>query len=116
MKRSPNGRLTPAELTCFQLLSDAGWTVYRSGWPDFLCIDETNNLAMGIEVKNGKDLVSEVQDQMHRALSDIGIPVYVVNHPRLLSQIVRDRAERWRFRYDFLVRDGCREEEEEWIG
>jgi|HubBroStandDraft_2_1064218.scaffolds.fasta_scaffold275613_2 hypothetical protein len=48
-----------------------GWTVLRSGWPDFFCYRDLPNgtrECLGVEVKAGADKVSAVQEVMHKAL------------------------------------------------
>lgn len=61
-------------------LQDEGWTVYRGGWPDFLCIRHTeeNLEVIGVEVKTYGDVVRSNQCRMHKALESIGISVRVI--------------------------------------
>ncbi len=53
----------------------------RRGWPDFLVVDDVWNPSegFGLEIKRGNDKVSWEQDQMHHALSKLGIRT-VVTH------------------------------------
>jgi len=50
-------------------LEREGFRVLRNGWPDFLAIRKVGATwdVWGIEVKSGKDAVSEPQKKMHRA-------------------------------------------------
>jgi hypothetical protein len=48
-----------------------GWTVLRSGWPDFFCyrdLPDGTRECLGVEVKAGADKVSSVQEALHKVL------------------------------------------------
>lgn len=72
-----------------EILSAAGFTVLRSGWPDLLAHNADQVIA--VEVKQGRDRVSSRQAAMHRALASAGIPVLIVRNPRALQK----RLARW---------------------
>jgi len=57
-------------------LEARGWAVYRSGWPDFLCVKD--NKVMAAEVKSDKDRVRDNQRIIHQILVGAGIPVKIV--------------------------------------
>lgn len=81
-----------------QMLEQRGFRVLRNGWPDFLCIKETlgplrnytgwnGQLTVqaekikgicAVEVKSGKDKLSDEQKAVHQALAAVRVPVYVV--------------------------------------
>ena len=53
----------------FVAAADArGKRLYRSGWPDFLCVDRDTGGVCFVEVKNGEDEVSRSQELMFTAL------------------------------------------------
>ena len=67
-------------------LREQGWTVYRDGWPDFLCLRLNSGAtegtqptleAVAVEVKSPEDKPSEAQHRMHEALERLGIPVAI---------------------------------------
>ena len=63
--------LTLAEKQVFIDYESKGWTVLRSGWPDFFCyrdLPDGTRECLGVEVKAGADKVSVVQEVMHKAL------------------------------------------------
>ena len=61
------------------------WEVIRNGWPDFLCIKESEFKAavMAIEVKSSTDKLSENQLLIHKILKKAGIAVYVIKPKHL---------------------------------
>ena len=70
-------------------LKKTGYHVIRRGWPDFLCVKRewdrisrsyTNvyNGLLAVEVKAGKDTLSEDQQIVHAVLKMAGIPCYVL--------------------------------------
>jgi hypothetical protein len=72
-------------------LEQRGFTVYRNGWPDFLAVRKTQLQGkeclgvMGIEVKSGKDKLSEQQAIIHRILRQARFPIHVVS-----TQTIKD--------------------------
>ena len=64
------------------------WEVIRNGWPDFLCVRETEFKAavMAIEVKNSMDKLSENQILIHKILKKAGIAVYVIKPEHLKAR------------------------------
>ena len=89
-------------------LEDKGWTVLRSGWPDFFCLKyhaPKGNLpangagyrGFGLELKQGADFMRENQLAMHDALAKIGFPSYVMRPENMTdafeSELASCRAE-----------------------
>lgn len=68
--------LNKLEQSVHDAFTKKGFTVLRRGWPDFLIISSCGQ-TLGIEVKNYLDHLTPVQRQMHDALRNAGIPVYV---------------------------------------
>src|ERR1700738_1484046 len=78
-----------------KMLEIRGFSVLRSGWPDFLCtrrytkqlpgtnitgepvfVDEYG--VMGVEVKSAKDKLTPTQETVHKVLRAARIPIFVV--------------------------------------
>jgi hypothetical protein len=60
----------------FALMADRrGWTVCRSGWPDFLVVKDDKRFF--VEVKSTKDGLTSSQRTMFDALEKLGIEVTV---------------------------------------
>ena len=80
--------MNPAEQVVRSHLERQGFRILRNGWPDFLALRKTTAgwEVMAVEVKNGKDEISEAQGKMHRALHTAHIPVWVA---RVSSDQVR---------------------------
>jgi hypothetical protein len=58
-----------------------GWSIIKDGWPDYLLVRSVSNGKlefMGVEVKCGRDQLSDQQRLMHAALLCAGIKVEVV--------------------------------------
>lgn len=51
------------------------WEVYRNGWPDFLCVDGGQTIA--VEVKSGNGKLTKEQGEMMSVLAASGIDCYV---------------------------------------
>jgi len=65
-------RPTPNSELAFKVAAQrAGWTVFKKGWPDFMCIKDGQ--IMVVEVKHGSDKLSLEQKAMLRVLSNHGI-------------------------------------------
>jgi hypothetical protein len=63
--------LTLAEKQVFIDYESKGWTVLRSGWPDFFCyrdLPDGTRECLGVEVKAGNDEMRPSQEAMHRVL------------------------------------------------
>ena len=52
-----------------------GYIPIRNGWPDFLVVPPGNERPFAVELKYGKDVLSEEQKAMHAALRKAGIDV-----------------------------------------
>src|SRR5438094_498260 len=62
-------------------LAKRGWPVIRRGWPDFLIYREGQAgqyRVAAVEVKSDSDHLSEQQEEMHRVLRAVGLPVHVL--------------------------------------
>lgn len=64
-----------AEFYFRKLAEEKGWTLFKRGWPDFLCL--RNGEVVFVEVKNGRDNVSESQRKVLNILSGLGLKCYV---------------------------------------
>jgi hypothetical protein len=77
--------VTPFEQTSKKTLQDAGWKVYRNGWPDFLCVrtlsDGSSEVAF-VEVKARNDYMRPEQNILHDVLSRAGLSVHIVKPER----------------------------------
>ena len=77
--------------------------ILRHGWPDFLIVED--GATFGVEVKSGlSDPLRENQQQMFKALGDMGVEVYVYNEDLAVEKLVH-----WS-RYDDRLnraRSGC---------
>ena len=81
--------LTRTEARFFARAVARGATVLRSGWPDFLIVE--NGRAVGVEVKRSRaDPLSPNQAVMFDALEKIGVRVFV------WSNETGDRLVGWR--------------------
>lgn len=64
------------ETKIFDFFRSEGFTVLRSGWPDFLVINENGGFC--VEVKSGTQVLEPNQCIMREALERLGLPVYVM--------------------------------------
>lgn len=78
-------------------LTRKGYTIIDKGWPDFLCVkkkfdpirrvyDATDLSVMCVEVKSGKDKLSEHQKSVHAILKNVGLPVYTIHTDMLVEK------------------------------
>lgn len=74
IKREGSGMNSTEQLVQRSLKED-GWTVLRNGWPDFLCIKDSE--VIGVEVKPWRPLLSIQQHATHKALSVCGLKTFV---------------------------------------
>jgi hypothetical protein len=67
--------MTKSERSVYLKLVADKWKVLHLGWPDFMCIRQERNKVevMTVEVKCGKDHLSNDQARMHQALKLAGI-------------------------------------------
>jgi hypothetical protein len=66
------------EDSALEEFKNAGWSVQRNGWPDYLLVrlrDDGKLEFMGLEVKSEGDNLSGVQLAMRALLISAGIPV-----------------------------------------
>jgi len=77
--------MNQAETAVAKFLEERGWTVCRNGWPDLLAFQTyrdgvrmDNSRTMAIEVKHGRDKLSDAQKACHQVLARAGIPVHVI--------------------------------------
>jgi vacuolar-type H+-ATPase subunit I/STV1 len=54
-------------------LKKQGFMVFRNGWPDLLVLSADYKRGFALEIKRGKDKLSEEQKTMHMALARFGI-------------------------------------------
>ncbi len=73
-------RVTLEEAKVGEFFSRKKFWVLKSGWPDFLIVNDDGQGA-AIEVKKGKDQVTRRQDNMHCALKRCGLSVFVLRDP-----------------------------------
>lgn len=59
-------------------LEKKGLRVLRNGWPDFLVVDEDKHQVFTVEVKGGKDQLSNEQKDIHRYFAQMGVPAYIM--------------------------------------
>jgi hypothetical protein len=69
-------RCTLSEWSVATRLIREGWELHRRGWPDFLAVKD-GKLRL-IEVKAGKDKLTEEQKRVHELLRSAGLDVEVV--------------------------------------
>lgn len=70
------------EKRVYNVAKDAGWTVLRNGWPDYLLIDWQSKQAIFLEVKSPTDSLRIEQKKMHKALKALGLDVRVFKTSR----------------------------------
>lgn len=75
--------MTEAEKVVSEKLAAAGWKILTRGWPDFLCLKRVPNKpervqVMCVEVKAGRDWLSEDQAIVHTFLKRAGLPCYTI--------------------------------------
>jgi hypothetical protein len=96
--------LTCAEAEFYEAAKAKQGRIYRHGWPDFLV--EFPDRTIGVEVKQGQDVVSARQARTFAALERLGLAVFVWNpanpgklsawrkcrkpRPRVLSKIEKN--------------------------
>ena len=83
--------MVESELNVRYALEKIGWTVHRSGWPDFLCIREKYGEPeeiIAVEVKSGNDSLKPEQKIIHHILKRAGINVQVIR-PEDLTPAMR---------------------------
>jgi hypothetical protein len=68
--------LTASERKAARILSKAKWQIARGGWPDFLCYNRGQFLAVEVKVVGQKP--KPHQKLMHGLLRKAGIPVEVM--------------------------------------
>ena len=80
----------------YDMVTSHGWTILRSGWPDYLIVPNIDR-PFGLELKVGKDRITESQRLMHGALHIAGVPVLVLKAdsereiPILMAGLLRGR-------------------------
>jgi hypothetical protein len=78
-------------------LARKGFTIIDKGWPDFLCVKKqyvngqkvyeyATSGVMCVEVKAGKDKLSDAQKSVHAILKNIGLPVYTIHTDMLVEK------------------------------
>lgn len=67
--------MNESERLVHDMLTEVGWTVHNSGWPDFLAVRD-NELRF-IEVKHASDEIRPNQAAVHRILQEHGFPVEI---------------------------------------
>lgn len=77
-------------------LEDSGWTVYRNGWPDFLCRRKKGHdfEYKAVEVKTVKDRLRSNQYEVLMALADL-IPVSVFHQKKKEGFFYEERIRDW---------------------
>lgn len=94
--------MTPSESAVHAVISGLGLRVLRTGWPDFLVLNQIDEILMAVEVKSDHDTVKPHQQKIHELLRDSGIEVRVVRErdlPQLrevLAAKMPDRVARSR--------------------
>jgi hypothetical protein len=87
-------------------LSKKGHRVIRRGWPDFLCVKQqynrilkeyTGNFSgvLAVEVKSGRDQLSEDQKIVHAVLKLAGIPTYTIRPEDMDKALAPGRLKLW---------------------
>lgn len=71
-----------------KLVESKGWTLFRSGWPEYAAVDP-HGKRLFLELKHSDDKVSKRQKQMHDFLESTGTPVYVVGSNELKQTLYR---------------------------
>lgn len=64
-----------AEAQCFDRLHDDGWTLTKSGWPDFFCTKDGKIMCVEVKPKSEHALKTNQQGIME-LLAAYGVPCY----------------------------------------
>ena len=71
-----------------KLLESKGWTLFRSGWPDYAAVGPQGDRVF-FELKDVGDRVSKHQKEMHDFLESNGTAVYIVGSNELRQSLYR---------------------------
>lgn len=89
--------MNTSEQQVADFFTNHGWTVCRNGWPDLLVYKPQNDgnvgRAMAIEVKQGKDRLSQDQKACHQVLIRAGLIVHTVR-PEDLHRMLATKGGR----------------------
>lgn len=77
-------------------LEDAGYKVYKNGWPDFLIEDKAGNCLM-IEFKSKYDRLHDNQIEMIKKLSTLGYNVAIVSENKISKKPFLSKASEIEF-------------------
>ena len=72
--------LTETEAIVARYLIRRGYTVLKTGWPDFLVYSPFDNKGFAVEVKSEKDKLTGYQQEFHAALNAIGLKTLTWTH------------------------------------
>jgi hypothetical protein len=79
------------EMACKVHLEKSGYIVLRNGWPDFLVVSKDLTRGYALELKRGKDKLSEEQVKMHATLARFGILTHVLRDEAGLRALKKGR-------------------------
>lgn len=77
MEQAKLNGLTHPEQIAAEHLRARGFTLLRSGWPDFMCATK-NGRWVAVEVKGPGDETRPNQDAMHAALARAGVKIRIL--------------------------------------
>lgn len=84
--------MTGRERIAHRAMTEAGWIVLRSGWPDFLLYRKDpliGHRGFAVELKDGRDVLRPNQVLMHRILKRFGVQVLVIDSNGIAEQLAR---------------------------
>lgn len=92
---------TETEVYVRNRLESEGWTVYRGGWPDFLCCKRINGKwhYKAVEVKSSGDDLRPNQQDILLSFADLGIPTFVM-HQKVANVFYIEDISLWRGKHE----------------